>query len=661
MSWIRRRRCGALIALSVLLVSWGLSPSPSVADEPTTAQQPVVVVADFSGSMNEKDADDKGTSRIAAAKAAVKNLLTTTPAGSRLGLVVYGARNDSCTDVQTLNPVGDFDAAALGKKIDALQAKGNTPIGPALKHAANDLANIEGPKGIVLVSDGEPNCEPPTACEVAKQLKGQGIDLTVHTIGFRIHGNAKAQETLQCIADATGGTYTDVSNSQELTEALEQETVRALEGYQAEGQEVTGGTTLSDAEEILPGQYVMKLQTGDEGVEDDLDQEFPNRRFFAIPYQEGWDVTVTATLVPPTSATGADADSRRYLALFETTDQETYCGGKFDRESASGFLDDSDLQASITISGDEAGCVSEDGEHRLFHIIRGGDAWADHEVDIEFTVAYYRADPSADGTGQDPGAPGSALNHGTPTEVAGGNSFNNATVLSPGQTITDTVNGAERRYFAVPVEEGQNLRVKWDIAKPKTSEALHLKARNPLRLQMPFSSTNNQNTTTGDLFGQPWPDGVSLQATLARPILSKNLDGPAEAREFSFGGMQYLVVARSWNEESGTVALPYTLTVDVWGEPGKPAVELVTNEQEYRDQFEAEEETPSPSPSPSQSPTAAPSDTPESTETHQPDAGSDDTSSPLPWVIGLGSVGGLLVVGGVAWFVIARARSRRSG
>ena len=161
-----------------------------------------MIVLDASGSMNQTDAPGP---RIDAAKAAVTSLIDTLPPQTQVGLQVYGTGTGStdaekqagCTDIKTLAPVGPLDAAALKAQVATVVAAGYTPIGNALRAAADALPN-EGPRSIVLVSDGEDTCAPPAPCDVATELEQQGIDLTIHTVGFKV--DPTAREQLSCIA-----------------------------------------------------------------------------------------------------------------------------------------------------------------------------------------------------------------------------------------------------------------------------------------------------------------------------------------------------------------------------------------------------------------------------------------------------------------------------
>lgn len=90
------------VAVATLLAM--ILPGAAAADDDVVSRQPVVVVADFPGSMNTADADTQGMTRVDAAKQSVNQLLASSPADARLGLVVFGTQSDACSDIRTLNP-----------------------------------------------------------------------------------------------------------------------------------------------------------------------------------------------------------------------------------------------------------------------------------------------------------------------------------------------------------------------------------------------------------------------------------------------------------------------------------------------------------------------------------------------------------------------------
>ncbi len=182
---------------------------------------------DVSSSMSE--ADPSGGSRIGGAKDAVIDFVETLPADARVGLSAY-PDDGGCGAGRSVIPIGNVDRTSMSARIRTLTPEGDTPTGAALQRAGDQLlASGSGPYAIVLVSDGESNCEgvsdPP--CEVARQLGAQGIDVTINTVGFQI-GELGRQE-LQCIADATAGQYIDAGDGEELADAITTYSVPALE------------------------------------------------------------------------------------------------------------------------------------------------------------------------------------------------------------------------------------------------------------------------------------------------------------------------------------------------------------------------------------------------------------------------------------------------
>jgi hypothetical protein len=210
----------------------------------------VLLILDASGSMNRTD--DNGVVLIDGAKSALTRLIGGLPEGSQVGLMVYGHRvpNDDrangCRDTELVVPVGPLDRQGLLDAVDGVEAKGFTPIGRSLEEAA---AALPGGRGtVILVSDGEDTCAPPDPCEVAATLFEQGVDVRVHTVGFFLAGDEAARTQLQCIADATDGTYHEV----DAVEALAAELGVLIHDALPDGTEpmiipLDGGTTIESA------------------------------------------------------------------------------------------------------------------------------------------------------------------------------------------------------------------------------------------------------------------------------------------------------------------------------------------------------------------------------------------------------------------------------
>jgi Ca-activated chloride channel family protein len=227
----RQRLAAGVCALLAALAAGIAFPGGAVADETEQAAPKVELVLDVSGSMRARDID--GGSRMAAAKQAFNEVLDATPQEVRLGIRTLGAnyrgddRKEGCKDTAQLYPVGPLNRTDAKTAVATLQPTGWTPIGPALLKAADDLNGGSGTRRIVLISDGEDTCQPLDPCQVAREIAAKGIGLTIDTLG--LVPDAKTRDQLSCIADATGGTYTDVRHKEELSDRVGQLVDRAAD------------------------------------------------------------------------------------------------------------------------------------------------------------------------------------------------------------------------------------------------------------------------------------------------------------------------------------------------------------------------------------------------------------------------------------------------
>ncbi|MEU4657695.1 VWA domain-containing protein [Streptomyces sp. NPDC023723] len=227
-----KRLAAGVCALLAALTAGLALPAPASAGEPTGEDAPQVdLVLDVSGSMRTADID--GGSRMAAAKKAFNEVLDATPEEVRLGIRTLGAdypgdnQKTGCKDTAQLYPVGPLDRTEAKTAVATLTPTGWTPIGPALLAAAGDFGESTGSKRIVLISDGEDTCAPLDPCEVAREIAAKGIGLTIDTLG--LVPNSKMRQQLSCIAEATGGTYTSVQHTEELTDKVNQLVDRAAD------------------------------------------------------------------------------------------------------------------------------------------------------------------------------------------------------------------------------------------------------------------------------------------------------------------------------------------------------------------------------------------------------------------------------------------------
>ncbi|WP_168712633.1 VWA domain-containing protein [Streptomyces sp. A0958] len=252
----RRLTVGVGILLATLTAGLG-SALPASADEtPTKASPKVELVLDVSGSMRTRDID--GQSRMTAAKQAFNEVLDAVPEQVQLGIRTLGAdypgddRKVGCKDTKQLYPVGPLDRTEAKTAVATLAPTGWTPIGPALLGAADDLDGGDSTRRIVLISDGEDTCGPLDPCEVARDIAARGIHLVIDTLG--LVPNAKIRQQLTCIAEATGGTYTAVQHTDELSGRVKQLVDRAAEPV-VTPVATKGADSCTDAPELKPGLY----------------------------------------------------------------------------------------------------------------------------------------------------------------------------------------------------------------------------------------------------------------------------------------------------------------------------------------------------------------------------------------------------------------------
>ncbi len=567
---------GAAGVLAVLLAAAVASPALAAptahaptAHAPAAAPVPVMIVLDASGSMNQADAPGP---RIDAAKSAVTDLLSTLPADTQVGLMAYGTgtgstdaeRQGGCQDIRTLAPVGPLNAAALTGQLQGIAASGYTPIGNALRAAADALPH-EGPRSVVLVSDGEDTCAPPAPCDVARELDQQGVDLTVHTVGFKV--DATARDQLSCIAQATGGTYSDAGDASGLSQALQAKVGLAITGYTTAGTPVTGADQAFEQAPLLsPGQYVDTFAVGGSGDT----ASAGTTKYYTIPVRAGMRPYLSATIVPPddnvggTDVLGVDLDlMRRDLKSCKSERGFVVLQGS-NNKPATAVLDGptfGDPQAPSTCPTDGVA---------ILEVARIGKAWADKPLQVEIVV---RMEPPADVSGLLPQASeGDVLpapTHGSPTALTGGNSFNDAPRLASGSTYSDTLVTGESRFYRVPLQWGQRMSyliTEVGPARPSLGylgSIVWVNVFNPVRADV---------TRLADTSGQQWfgdtPKNEPFASSTVYPVRYTNRNGGSQ-RDFSLDGDYYLRVNADRHEDQPS-STTFLITVVVSGdvEPG---------------------------------------------------------------------------------------------
>ncbi|WP_084760641.1 vWA domain-containing protein [Nocardia mangyaensis] len=423
------------------------APAPAQAAPETSPYAPTMLVLDASGSMLAPDPG--GGTKMDAAKSAVRAFVDTAPEQAQVGLSVYGTGTGStdaeqaagCRDVSVLRAPETIDRPALTTAVDGIVPRGYTPIGTALRTAAAELPT-EGPRSIVLVSDGLDTCAPPDPCEVARELGGNGAEIVVHAIGFGVDDPSRVQ--LTCIAETTGGTYTDAADGTALEQVLPRVSKAALRDYASEGDRVEGTASYQDAPVLAAGQYL-----------DTIGQQ--QRRHYAVDIPEGATAYFAGTVSFPRGENNPRSNNVLQQRVFGAEGRD--CNA-FEFEQATRSTDGVALTVAkewkgATEASDTDGCK---GGGRYYFTLEWSSVadGAPESLPLELNVAIEPGvtDP---GPAADPAPVAFVEPSGPSTPVTGGGSLNVATELGGSGSYTDTLQRGEFVFYKVKVDWGQGL------------------------------------------------------------------------------------------------------------------------------------------------------------------------------------------------------------
>lgn len=214
-----RRLVLGLAAIGVLAVTAGPLPA---ADE-VRCLDDAMLVFDASGSMAGTDMNTV-TPHIAKVREALAAVLPSVTPRRHLGLMVYGpGARAKCENIDLRLKPGPNSADTIMGEVYGVQPAGETPLTAAVRHAAEVLHFREKPSVVVLLTDGEETCggDP---CDLARRLRAEASDLTIHVVGFKAAGSATWLASgvgSACMAEETGGLSLTAATKEELIEALQ--------------------------------------------------------------------------------------------------------------------------------------------------------------------------------------------------------------------------------------------------------------------------------------------------------------------------------------------------------------------------------------------------------------------------------------------------------
>lgn len=161
-----------------------------------------------------------GETKISIARETLAEVLGTVPETVELGFMAYGHRRKSdCADIELITPSGPGTGATIADAANALTPLGKTPLTDAVRQAAAELGYEHEKATVILITDGIETCEA-DPCAVAEELERNGVDLTVHVVGFGL--SEEEGQQVACLADNTGGQYFSAADASALADALSQ-------------------------------------------------------------------------------------------------------------------------------------------------------------------------------------------------------------------------------------------------------------------------------------------------------------------------------------------------------------------------------------------------------------------------------------------------------
>ena len=206
---MRLRLLQFVAALTALLGITGTAAF--AADAPTT-----MLIVDGSGSMWARLAP-ANRPKIDIVRDKLAAILQM-PSSTRVGLVSFGhRRRGDCSDVELIAPP-DSARDALLTPLAKLNPRGPGPVTAALK-VAIDALGASRPAQIVMVGDAADNCRQ-DPCAVASDFSKTSPGVPIQVIGIGVP--ASDQPRLACVAEATGGRFYDITDSDGLDAALDE-------------------------------------------------------------------------------------------------------------------------------------------------------------------------------------------------------------------------------------------------------------------------------------------------------------------------------------------------------------------------------------------------------------------------------------------------------
>jgi len=213
--------------------------------------EPLNILFILDGSRSMLEPLERGVQKIDAAKQVLQNALSRIPADVNLGLRVFGQgyggagasanlfaggfggvdMTAECRNTALWVPIGKGNRRSIIEKVRELKPYGMTPLAYSIAQAAfSDFRGLQGNKVIILITDGADTCNG-NPCEVIEKLLPRfGINIKVDVVGLSMHREPDARKQLNCIAEKSGGKYSDAKTAADLIDSVSASVSKAIEG-----------------------------------------------------------------------------------------------------------------------------------------------------------------------------------------------------------------------------------------------------------------------------------------------------------------------------------------------------------------------------------------------------------------------------------------------
>ncbi|MCJ7839218.1 MAG: VWA domain-containing protein, partial [Burkholderiales bacterium] len=233
----------------------------------------VELVLDASGSMRSAKSKVGGKLKMEVAREVMQEIIQALPDDTQVGLRVYGHRvregtAGDCEDSELVAPIALLDRTNLAAAVSKVQALGTTPIAYSIGKACEDLAKIEGPKLLVVITDGKEECGGDPQAAVAA-CRAAGLDVRVDIVGFAL-ADAKDKSDMESAAAQGAGRFFDAQDRSALSAAIEESLAMPFDVFDSRDTSIAQGLTGLQGQGLYEGNYTVAVHTasGDVTVRD---------------------------------------------------------------------------------------------------------------------------------------------------------------------------------------------------------------------------------------------------------------------------------------------------------------------------------------------------------------------------------------------------------